>query len=158
MYYHCVKSIFSRRPLFRLYFRNIVYNGHKIERARKVITMSFSEKIVSLRKERNWTQVQLAESLGMAVNQIKRYEKGKSAPSLEAIKKLAITFGISADELIFDNGDTVAAQKLDSGLLKRFEKITKLPQKEREAVETMLDGIIIKNQLNDMVANKDGRL
>lgn len=120
--------------------------------------MSFSEKIVSLRKERNWTQVQLAESLGMAVNQIKRYEKGKSAPSLEAIKKLAVTFGISADELIFDKGDTVAAQKLDSGLLKRFEKITKLPQKEREAVETMLDGIIIKNQLNDMVANKDGRL
>lgn len=117
--------------------------------------MSFSEKIVSLRKEKNWTQVQLAGYLGMAVNQIKRYEKGKSAPSLEAIKKLAITFGVSTDELIFENGDTVAAQKLDAGLLRRFEKISKLPQKEREAVETVLDGIIIKNQLNDMVANKD---
>jgi transcriptional regulator with XRE-family HTH domain len=126
--------------------------------SRKVTAMSFSEKIVSLRKKRNWTQVQLAELLGMAVNQIKRYEKGKSAPSLEAIKKLAITFGISTDELIFDNGDAVASQKLDSELLRRFEKISKLPQKEREAVETVLDGIIIKNQLNDMVANKDRSL
>jgi transcriptional regulator with XRE-family HTH domain len=120
--------------------------------------MSFSEKIVSLRKERNWTQVQLAKLLGMAVNQIKRYEKGKSAPSLEAIKKLAITFGISTDELIFDNGDAVVSQKLDAGLLRRFEKISKLPQKEREAVETMLDGIIIKNQLDDIIANKDRSL
>lgn len=116
--------------------------------------MSFSEKVVRLRKERNWTQVQLAERLGMTVNQIKRYEKGKSAPSLEAIKKLVTAFGVSADDLIFDNGKGIAAQKLDPDLLKRFEKISRLPQKEREAVETMLDGIIIKNQLNDMIANK----
>lgn len=120
--------------------------------------MSFSEKIVSLRKERNWTQVQLAELLGMAVNQIKRYEKGKSAPSLGAIKKLAITFGISADELIFDDGDAVASQRLDASLLRRFEKISSLPKKEREAVETVLDGIIIKNQLNDMMSYKDRSL
>lgn len=67
---------------------------------------------------------------------------------------LAVTFGVSADELVFDNGEGVAAQKLDPGLLKRFEKITRLPKKEIEAVEIMLDGIIVKNQLNDMVGNK----
>ncbi len=116
--------------------------------------MAFSEKIVKLRKERNWTQVQLADLIGMAVNQIKRYEAGKSAPSLEAIKKLAITFGVSTDELIFDNGEGVAAQKLDPKLLKKFEQISRLPQKELEAVEIMLEGVIIKNQISDMVTNK----
>jgi transcriptional regulator with XRE-family HTH domain len=116
--------------------------------------MPFADKIVKLRKERNWTQAQLADLIGMAVNQIKRYEKGKSAPSLEAIKKIAMTFGVSTDELIFDNGESVAAQKLNPELLKKFEKISKLPQKDLDAVDTMLDGIIIKNQLNDMVSNK----
>jgi len=113
--------------------------------------MVFSDKIVKLRKERNWTQQQLADLMGMAVNQIKRYEKGKSSPSLEAIKKLAVTFGVSSDELVFDNGDGVAAQKLDPELLKRFEKVSQLSEKEKEAVQIMLDGIIIKNQINNMV-------
>ena len=111
--------------------------------------------IVKLRKQRNWTQIQLANLIGMAVNQIKRYEKGKSTPSLEAIKTLAVTFGISTDELIFDNGEGVAAQKLNPELLKKFELISKLPKKELEAVQIMLDGIIIKNQLNEMVGNKE---
>ena len=116
--------------------------------------MALSEKIVQLRKERNWTQNQLADLIGMAVNQVKRYEKGKSAPSLEAIKKLAVIFGISSDELIFDNGQGVAAQKLDPELLKKFELISKLPKKDRDAVSVLLDGVIIKNQLTDMVAKK----
>lgn len=116
--------------------------------------MSFSEKIVKLRKERNWTQQQLADLLGMAANQVKRYEKGKSTPSLEALRKLAVTFGVSTDALIFDNGDGVAAQKLDPELLTKFEAISRLPEKEKEAVEIMLDGIIIKNQLNEMVGKR----
>ena len=89
--------------------------------------------------------------IGITVNQIKRYEKGRSTPSLEAIKKLSVTFGISADDLVFDNGEGVAAQKLDPKLLEKFEKISKLPKKEIEAVQIMLDAIIVKNQLNDMV-------
>jgi len=116
--------------------------------------MSFSDKIVKLRKERDWTQQQLADLIGMTVNQIKRYEKGKSAPSLEAIRKLAVTFGVSADELVFGNGEGVAAQKLNPELLKKFEKISNLPKKELEAVEIMIDGIIVKNELNDLVKNK----
>ncbi|MCP5006125.1 MAG: helix-turn-helix transcriptional regulator [Planctomycetes bacterium] len=116
--------------------------------------MSFPEKIVKLRKERIWTQQQLADLIGMAVNQIKRYEKGTSTPSLEAIKKLAITFGVSTDELVFDDGHGVAAYKLDPNLLKKFELIIKFPKKERDAVETMLDSIIVKNQLSDIVAKK----
>ena len=116
--------------------------------------MSFSKTIVKLRKERDWTQQQLADLIGMTVNQIKRYEKGKSTPSLDAIKKLAVTFGVSADDLVFDNGEGVATQKLDPELLKRFEKISRLPKKEIEAVQIMLDGIIVKNQLNDMVGSK----
>jgi pentose-5-phosphate-3-epimerase len=56
--------------------------------------------------------------------------------------------------LIFGNGEGVAAQKLNPELLKKFERISKLPKKNLEAVKLMLDGIIIKNQLNDMVSTK----
>ena len=48
----------------------------------------------------------------------------------------------------------MAAQKLNPELLKKFEKISNLPKKELEAVEIMIDGIIVKNELNDLVKNK----
>ena len=116
--------------------------------------MPFSKKLSKLRNDKGLTQNQMAAMVGVGIAQIRRYEKGKSTPSLAAIKKIAVTFGVSADELVFGNGEGVAAQKLDPGLLKKFEEITKLPKKEIEAVEIMLDGIIVKNQLNDMVGNK----
>ena len=64
----------------------------------------------------------MANLIGVGIAQLRRYEKGKSSPTLDVIKNIARTLGISADELIFDEHERVAAAKiLDRKLLEQFD-------------------------------------
>ena len=49
--------------------------------------MSFSERLIALRRERSLTQQGFSDATGIHVQQIKRYEAGTSQPSAEALKK-----------------------------------------------------------------------
>ena len=69
--------------------------------------MPFAEKLSKLRNERGLTQQEMAGLVGVGIAQMRRYEKGNSSPTLEVIKNIARTLGISADELIFDENERV---------------------------------------------------
>jgi len=126
-----------------------------IERKRTSIleygVMSFNEAFLKLRREKGWTQVQVAESLGISVGQIKKYEKGDSTPSLGILGKIAALFGVSADVFVFEAGKGIAGEKLDAELLRRFECISKLPEREKDAVMVVLDSIIAKQRLREVI-------
>ena len=51
--------------------------------------MSLAAKLVKLRKEKNFTQQQLADAVGIHVNSLKKYESEQALPSLEVLKKLS---------------------------------------------------------------------
>jgi len=115
-------------------------------------TMPFSEKLSKLRADRGITQEQMAQMVGVGIAQIRRYEKGKSSPTLDVIKNIAKTLGISADELLFDKGEDVAATRImDRRLLAQFESVSRLSAKDKEAVMTIIDSMIIKNRLEDII-------
>jgi len=115
--------------------------------------MGFKETFVRLRKERGWTQQQVADKIGISVGQVKKYEKGDSAPTLHILAKIALAFGVSADELVFEDGAGVAAKKLDAELLKRFEKVAQLPERERDAILVLIDSVIAKQTLRDVIGS-----
>lgn len=60
----------------------------------------FPERLLAVRKERNLTQQDLAETERCALTQLKRYESGASQPTLDVIKRLAqalhVTLGLPA--------------------------------------------------------------
>jgi transcriptional regulator with XRE-family HTH domain len=60
--------------------------------------MAFADKLTKLRKNRQLTQQELAQQAGIGISQMRRYEKGSSSPTLEVIKNLALTLGVSTDE------------------------------------------------------------
>jgi DNA-binding XRE family transcriptional regulator len=47
------------------------------------------------------SQQPLAEQVGLQVMPIHRYEAGTSQPTLDVIRRLAVTLGVTADELVF---------------------------------------------------------
>lgn len=117
--------------------------------------MPFPEKVTKLRKEKGLTQDDLAKMAGVGIAQMRRYEKGASSPTLEVIKNLARALGISADELIFDEGERVPAVRiLDRRLLEQFEMLSALNAHDKEAVQTVIDSVIIKNRLEDVLPGK----
>ncbi|HYE29081.1 MAG TPA: helix-turn-helix transcriptional regulator [Allosphingosinicella sp.] len=57
-----------------------------------------------LRAERNWSQGDLAERLGVSRQSVNAIETGKYDPSLPLAFKLARLFGMAIEE-IFDDGE-----------------------------------------------------
>lgn len=59
--------------------------------------------IAKLRKEKNMTQEQLAEKMGVSINAVSKWERGLSFPDVSLLKKICQELGISIEELI--NGE-----------------------------------------------------
>jgi len=117
--------------------------------------MAFGKNLARFRKEKGLTQEELVKRSGVAVSQIRRYEADKSSPTLEIIAKLAKALGVSIDELVFDKATGVAASKImDRELLEQFEMVCSLKDEEREAVKKILEGIIVKHQVEKMMRPK----
>jgi len=108
----------------------------------ELIAMHFPERLTALRKQKGLTQTQLAERVGVAVLQIRRYEAGSSQPTLDVIRRLAVALAVSSDMLIFDKDERAPA----NGLLYQFEAINQLTQDEQAIVREVLEGLIIKYQ------------
>lgn len=62
--------------------------------------MSIGTTIKKLRRERNMTQEQLAELLGLSTNAVSQWECDKTAPDIANIPMLASIFEVSADVLL----------------------------------------------------------
>ena len=56
-------------------------------------------RIKVLRAERNWTQADLADKVGISRQAVISIEKYKYTPSLELAFKIAEPFGVSIDEV-----------------------------------------------------------
>ena len=119
--------------------------------------MPFAEKLSRLRKEKGFTQQEMARKAGVGIAQLRRYEGGKSSPTLEVIKNISRTLGVTTDELIFDENEGVANNKImDRQLLEQFEVVSAMRQHEKNAIKTILESMILKSRLEDILpAQKD---
>lgn len=119
--------------------------------------MPFAEKLSKMRKERGLTQQEMAQKVGVGIAQLRRYEGGKSSPTLEVIKNISKTLGITTDELIFDENEGIANNKImDRQLLEQFEAVSGMNQYEKDAIKTILESMILKSRLEEiMPAQKD---
>ena len=59
-----------------------------------------------LRAERDWTQADLAERVGISRQAVISIEKYKYTPSLELAFKIAEAFGVSIDQVFAHKEDT----------------------------------------------------
>lgn len=57
-------------------------------------------KIFNLRERRGWTQVQMAERIGVSSRCMSHWEGGRYMPSLLMAKKISDLFDITIDELV----------------------------------------------------------
>ena len=61
---------------------------------------TFGNIIVSLRKEKGMTQLELAEKMGVTDKAVSKWERDLSFPDVSSIPKLAEIFEVSVDDLM----------------------------------------------------------
>lgn len=107
-------------------------------------TMTISIRLIALRRGMKYTQQEMADKVGLHVNQIRRYESGSAQPSLEALKKMAKTLNVSIDSIVFDQNE----RGPDDELRLQFEAVSKFTKKEKEVTKTVLESLILRHDSN----------
>ncbi|HMB00438.1 MAG TPA: helix-turn-helix transcriptional regulator [Spirochaetota bacterium] len=102
--------------------------------------MTLGEKILALRKEKNWSQHQLAKELSTHGALIGKYERNESKPSIDVAKKIANIFQVSLDYLA-DNDNKVSALK-NKKVIERIADIEKLNIDEKNHIYYLIDAVI----------------
>lgn len=65
--------------------------------------MKFEEKLMTLRKEKGWSQEELSNKIGVSRQTISKWESAQTTPELNKLRELSKIFEISIDELVKEN-------------------------------------------------------
>ncbi len=108
--------------------------------------MPFPNLLCQLRKTRRLTQVEAADLIGVSLPQYQRYEGGKSQPTLDVIRNIALAFNVSADALIFEPNERAP----DDDLRLQFEAISQFDDDEREMTLILLESLILRHEAKNL--------
>jgi transcriptional regulator with XRE-family HTH domain len=75
------------------------------------------------------------------------YESGRSQPTLEVIRKLALALDVTADEVVFD-AEERRPVVTDKELVKQWEQVEELPEEDRKTVKVVVEGLLLRRQIS----------
>src|SRR5271157_1031325 len=97
------------------------------EEPRFAETETFGQRLARLRKERGWTQVELAERVGIIQSLISDYERDRLRMNPDMIVRFAAALEVTTDGLLQPDGSKPPLRRSPSlRVLRRLEKIEKL--------------------------------
>ena len=109
--------------------------------------------IQQLRKEKNMTQIQLANKLGVTDRAVSNWENGRRMPELSTIKLLCDELGITLNELL--SGERINeedySEKLEENVLNTIEYSNSKTKKNRFLVKIILCTLTVCTLLGSML-------
>lgn len=111
----------------------------------------FGQRLTALRKAAGYTQVELADELGITQRMISHYEGRIEHPPSAILPSLAKALGVTTDELL-GLRPVKKARKRDTRLERRLQQIQKLDARPRKQIMQLIDTFIeaerLKQKLN----------
>lgn len=101
--------------------------------------VSFGARLARLRKERDLTQMELAEKLGISQPVVSDYERGALRLHGQLIVKLTEVLGVPCDELLGLEKPKRERTIRNPRLLTRIQKIERLPRRDQQALLRTID-------------------
>ncbi len=97
--------------------------------------MKINKILIELRKEKGWSQSDLASKTGVSQVMVGKYERGDAIPSFEVAKKIADAFEVSLDYLVGEGQNA----KFDKKILQRIQDIQNLDTDTRSILFDVID-------------------
>jgi transcriptional regulator with XRE-family HTH domain len=141
-----VNSLFEKKfdILFKMPIK--LYNS-KIRRKKMML---FGERIRQLRKEKKWSQDELAKMVDSDARQISRYERGKITPYADTIVKIANVFEVTTDYLLIENAPRKPFRMEDKELLNHIEDMENLTDADKKCLYYFIDALKAKNKIKSV--------
>lgn len=117
--------------------------------------MGLAENLKRLRKEKRWSQTQLAEHIGSHLSHINRIETGKYNPSLDVVQKLAKALDVTIDYLVSNTAEDLREVHIeDKSLLERVKLIDSLEEEDKMALMRVIDSMLTKKKILHLITQK----
>ncbi len=100
---------------------------------------SFGQRLARLRKEKGYTQIELAKKMGLVQSLITDYERDKLRPYHEMIIRFALTLDVATDELLGLKRTKNNGNKPSLKILRRMKKIEALPLSQQKFILKAID-------------------
>jgi transcriptional regulator with XRE-family HTH domain len=103
---------------------------------------SMGERVARLRKERGYTQVELAEKIGIIQTIVSAIETNTLKLSAEMAVRFAVALGVSTDDLLMVPKRRRHKSKPSRKVLRRLELIESLPTHQQRTVLSTIDAML----------------
>ena len=120
--------------------------------------MSLGQKIVSLRKQKNWRQQDFAEKLGVTPRQLIRWENDQVELSPKTIRKIADALGISPEELAAQQAQSPFDRVEDSELRELLSFVPELGDQQALALKIILREMVTCHQISRYADKNRGKV
>lgn len=115
--------------------------------------MEFKERLKEERGKKKLSQNELANTIGVHVTNISRYERGENRPTTDVLKKLADALDITTDYLMYGSTNELATESIaDKELLSLFKKVNTLPSEKKKMVKEFLSAFVLQTDLKEKLA------
>lgn len=94
--------------------------------------------IISLRKQKSWSQTDLANHSQVSRVMVGKYERGEAVPSIDAAKRIADAFEVSLDFLVGEGQNA----SFDKKTVKRLQDIEALNPTIKDKLFFLIDTVI----------------
>ena len=114
---------------------------------------SIGKQIQTLRKDKGYSQAELAKAIGISLTQYQRYENKGVQPTADTLKKLADVFNTSIDFLVYGDSEQKAKQLIqDNDLLAQFRAVEELEPNDKRTIKEVIDAMIKRSKLKNIAA------
>jgi len=112
---------------------------------------TLGDRIKELRKQKSWSQNDLAQKAGVSYAQLSRYEIKGSQPPAEVLNKLAEALETTVDFLINGNSTEKATNTLkDAELLQQFKAVEQMNDDDRSVIKKVIGAFITQAKLRQI--------
>jgi transcriptional regulator with XRE-family HTH domain len=103
---------------------------------------TLGKRIARIRKEKGYTQVELAEKIGIIQALVSDYELDKLRPYYDVVIRFAQALDVSTDELLGLEPSNTKESTTDIKLTRRIKKIKSLPPSQQKTLLKTIDTFI----------------
>lgn len=118
--------------------------------------MPLGDRIKELRKERGWSQDELAAKAGSDARGISRYENGRITPSLDALVRIAEALNVSLDHLAIDDIPRRPLHAPENILGDRLAGIAELDDADLASLLNVVDALVAKKRIRAVIGGETG--
>ncbi|EJL6303947.1 TPA: helix-turn-helix transcriptional regulator [Vibrio cholerae] len=109
--------------------------------------MAIGDNLKRLRRDKGWTQGELAEHCGIRFGQISKIERNETDPKLSTIYAIIKALDCTPNALLMD----VSKTSLDAVMEIALERMQKLPDEDKQHLLAIIDKYCIAKSLQHLI-------